>query len=233
MIIQIYAFTDPDTAYQAARLGVDHIGFVAGEYGQVYGELSFSSAHEIVSILPSGALSVALTMSADINEILRMAEAVQPHIIHISSDVDMVNMQKMTQLRSRLPADIQLMKAIPVVDENSFDTADEFAQVSDFLLLDSKHAGFPGVGATGLTHDWEISRKIVKAVAVPVILAGGLSDLNVVQAIQSVQPTGVDSNTSTNFNGSRVEKDLSKIAAFVNAVRSWERFAEQNGEATA
>ena len=220
MIIQIYAFTDPETAMRAALLGVDQIGFVAGEYGQVFGELSFSKARQIVSALPEGTVSVALTMSDNISEILRMADAIQPNIIHISSDMELVGTEKMAVLRARLPAEIQLMKAIAVEDSNSIASAIEFAHVSDWLLLDSSRAGFPGVGATGLTHDWGISRKIVESVSIPVILAGGLTDRNVAQAIEAVRPTGVDSNTSTNREGSRVEKDLKKIAAFVRAVRS-------------
>jgi len=222
MIIQIYAFIDPGTAVRAALLGVDQIGFVAGEYGQVYGELSFERAREIVTALPEGTVSVALTMSDDVSEILRMAKSVLPNIIHISSDMDLVGMDKMATLRSRLPAEIQLMKAIAVKDANSVASAIEFAHLSDWLLLDSSRAGFPGVGATGLTHDWGISRKIVASVSIPVILAGGLSDRNIAQAIEAVRPTGVDSNTSTNREGSRVEKDLVKIAAFVRAVRSLE-----------
>ncbi|MBM3138391.1 MAG: phosphoribosylanthranilate isomerase, partial [Chloroflexi bacterium] len=227
MIIQIYAFTDPDTAVHAALLGVDQIGFVAGKYGQVYGELSFTKAREIVTALPAGKVSVALTMSAEISEIVRMAKAVQPRIIHISSDMHLLGVEKMSILRARLPAEIQLMKAIAVQDESSITTAEEFARVSDWLLLDSSRAGFPGVGATGLTHDWGISRKIVEAVSIPVILAGGLSDRNVVQAIQTVQPMGVDSNTSTNLIGSRVEKNMDKVAAFVQTVRSWENTTQK------
>ena len=40
MIIQIYAFTRVDQAVAAAEMGVDHIGFIAGDYGLVSGELS-------------------------------------------------------------------------------------------------------------------------------------------------------------------------------------------------
>ena len=220
MLIQIYAFTDPETAVRAAFLGVDQIGFVAGEYGQVFGELSFERAREIVTALPEGTVSVALTMSDDVDEILRMADAIQPNIIHISSDMELVGPDKMVALRARLPKEIQVMKAIAVKDANSVASAIEFAHVSDWLLLDSSRAGFPGVGATGMTHDWGISRKIVESVSIPVILAGGLTDRNVAQAIEAVRPTGVDSNTSTNREGSRVEKDLKKITAFVRAVRS-------------
>ena len=47
MIIQIYAFANPKDAVEAAKIGVDHVGFVAGDYGQVSGELSLIEAAAI------------------------------------------------------------------------------------------------------------------------------------------------------------------------------------------
>ena len=219
MIIQIYAFTDPETANEAVDLGVNNIGFVAGRYGIVPGELSFSEAREIAASLPPRATSVAITMSEDIKEILRMASEVKPNIVHISTDVDCVGVEVMRELRSHLDANIRLMKAIPVEDENSILLSQQFAAVSDLLVLDTKREGFPGVGATGFTHDWDISRRIVKSVAIPVILAGGLTADNVGVAIREINPWGVDSNTSTNIPGNQVEKDLERIAAFISAVQ--------------
>jgi len=226
MIIQIYAFTDPETAAEAVELGVNNIGFVAGRYGIVPGELSFSEAREIAVSLPPRATSVALTMSEDVEEILRMASEVKPDIIHVSSDVDLVGVEAMRELHSHLDADIRLMKAIPVEDEQSIVLSQQFAGVSDLLLLDTKRKDFPGVGATGFTHDWNISKRIVEAVPIPVILAGGLTADNVGAAIREINPWGVDSNTSTNVAGSQVEKDLKKIAAFISAVLSTEKTDE-------
>ena len=51
------------------------------------------------------------------------------------------------------------------------------------------------------------------------ILAGGLSSENVLEAIQTVQPWGVDSNTSTNIEGDKVRKDMVRIANFCEAAR--------------
>ncbi|WP_299027579.1 phosphoribosylanthranilate isomerase [uncultured Thermanaerothrix sp.] len=219
MIIQIYAFTRLADALAAVDLGVNHVGFVAGRYGLVYGELDFSEARSLVEGLPVHAVSVALTMATEVDEIVRMAYAVKPHIVHISTDPLDVDETAMRTLRQRLPETIRLMKAIPVAGEESLELALRFAPYSDFLLLDTKIRGFPGVGATGHTHDWQLSRRVVEAVNVPVILAGGLSAENVAQAIQQVRPYGVDSNTHTNRPGSPVEKDLQRIAAFVQAVR--------------
>lgn len=228
MIIQIYAFTKVEQAVAAVEMGVDNVGFVAGLYDMVYGELSFDDAREIASSLPAGGTSTAITMAEDVDEILRMAEAVQPNIVHISSDLEHVNMDMMAEIRKRLDPDISLMKAIPVFDEESVEIAREYARVSDILLLDTSVKGFPGVGATGATHDWNISRKIVETAGVPVILAGGLDKDNVRESIAKVRPWGVDSNTSTNVEGSRVEKDLDRIREFVEAVQKSEFYVKES-----
>ena len=93
MIIQIYAFTQVDQAVAAAEMGVDHIGFIAGDYGLVSGELSFKEARRLAQSLPSHTVRVALTMAVQVDEILRMAEAVEPDIIHISTDLEDVGMR--------------------------------------------------------------------------------------------------------------------------------------------
>jgi phosphoribosylanthranilate isomerase len=219
-VIQIYAFTKIDQALAAAEMGVDHIGFVAGDYGLVPGELTFSQARQIAEALSRKAVRVALTMATAVDEILRMAETVCPDVIHISTEVEAVGEEAMEALRRRLPAEIRLMKAIPVEDESSLQVAQRFAPVSDLLLLDTREEGMPGIGATGRAHDWRFSRRIVESVPVPVILAGGLSPENVAQAIQIVRPWGVDSNTATNHPGDPVEKDLERVRAFIEAARA-------------
>ncbi len=222
MIIQIYAFTDVKTAIRAAQLGVNHIGFVAGKYGEVPAELSFDEAYEIAHSLPEKTTSVALTMAAEVDEILKMVDKVKPNIVHISSDLDLVDVEKTRELRKRLDKSIRLMKAIPVEDKRSIAIAQSYAAVCDLLLLDTKRGNFPGVGATGFTHDWNVSQSIVQSVKIPVILAGGLTPANVQAAINKVNPWGVDSNTSTNVPGSNTDKDINLIADFVKAIHSGE-----------
>jgi phosphoribosylanthranilate isomerase len=221
LIVQIYAVTSVDQALAMARLGVDHVGFVAGDYGEVHGELSFAQAGEIAAALKGKAASSALTMSTDPAEIVRMAQAVQPDIIHISSDMEAVDVAAMKWLRERLPASITLMKAIHVSGPESVETALEFAQVAELLLLDTKIPGMPGVGATGVTHDWSVSRQIVAQIgnSAKVILAGGLVPENVRLAIQTVRPWGVDSNTGTNLPGDPVAKDMERVRAFVEEAK--------------
>ena len=74
MIIQIYALSNTEDAILATKLGVDQIGFVAGEYGKVHGELSFEACMEITNALRGKGTSVALTMSTNITEIVDMVK---------------------------------------------------------------------------------------------------------------------------------------------------------------
>jgi phosphoribosylanthranilate isomerase len=228
MIVQIYTFTDPEQARQAALMGVDHIGLVAGDYGLVPGELTFQQARAIIEALPPNTISTALTMATDVDEIVKMARIVRPDIVHISTDMDAVDLTKMKALKAQLPENIRVMKAISVTDETSIEAAVRFASASDILLLDTKSADVQGIGVSGKTHDWKISRKIVESVQIPVILAGGISAENVAEAMEQVKPWGVDSNTHTNEPGSMVAKKMDRILAFVQAVRAAEGKNERN-----
>jgi phosphoribosylanthranilate isomerase len=116
-----------------------------------------------------------------------MARAVQPDIIHISSDTEAVGIEAMRELRRHLPEHVALMKAIHVGGWDSLQTALAFTGVSDILLLDTKVEGMPGVGATGVSHDWNISRDIVGQVGNRAKLSGGGWSRNVGVAIAAVR----------------------------------------------
>jgi phosphoribosylanthranilate isomerase len=221
LIVQIYAATSVADALRMVELGVDQVGFVAGDYGQVHGELAFVEARAIAEVLKGKATSSALTMSTDLTEILRMAGTVQPDIIHISSDTQAIGVEAMRRLRRSLPDSVALMKAIHVEGPESVEVALEFAAVAEIILLDTKIEGMPGVGATGVTHDWNISRQIVARIGeqAKVILAGGLNPQNVGAAIAAVRPWSVDSNTGTNLPGDPVAKDWDRVGEFVKQAK--------------
>jgi phosphoribosylanthranilate isomerase len=119
--------------------------------------------------------------------------------------------------RHRFP-EIPIMRAIPVIDKASIEVARSYQAVADFLLLDSYDAGTGQFGALGRAHDWNISRRIVDSVGIPVILAGGLGPENVAEAITAVRPVGVDSKTKTD-RADGIGKDLGKVREFVAAAR--------------
>jgi phosphoribosylanthranilate isomerase len=84
----------------------------------------------------------------------------------------------------------------------------------DAFLLDTFDPLTGASGATGKIHDWGISRRLVKISLRPVILAGGLTPLNVRQAVLTVRPAGVDVHTGVeNHNGWKEQKLVKKFVS--------------------
>lgn len=216
MLVQIYEVQTPAEAVALARFGVDHIGVLVGN-GDFPRELPSARAAAIFAALPSGTRGVALSLSADLDEIARVIEQTQPAIIHIGAAAELFSVAQARALKTAF-SDVMIMRAIPIIDEASIALAAAYDGVADFLLLDSHDPGDRQIGGLGRTHDWSISRRIVEKVAVPAILAGGLDASNVAAAIAAVRPAGVDSKTRTDRVG-EAGKDLEKVARFVAAAR--------------
>jgi len=96
------------------------------------------------------------------------------------------------------------------MDMSAVQTAQEAAAYADAVILDTRTPD--RLGGTGLTHDWNISARIVESSEIPVILAGGLTPENVATAIDRVHPYAVDVHTGVKKNGVR---DPEKTKAFV------------------
>lgn len=217
MRVQIYSLTHPDDVRKLIDMGVDHIGIAPGQQ-DVPAQVDIETGRELFSLVPDDRKTVALTVHESLDPIAELATDLQPDILHICSDTSVIDSASMQELRERLPADIELMKAIEVGGPSAVGEAERFATASDWLILDTATSDVPGIGASGRTHDWSVSREIVEAVDVPVILAGGLGPANVAEAIRTVRPAGVDSYSLTSRTERR--KDLDRTRAFVDAART-------------
>jgi phosphoribosylanthranilate isomerase len=209
----------PDEALAVARLGVDHIGITPADRG-LPGEVNFATARAICDAVGDAAVRVALSVESDLDAIEAMVRAVRPDVLHLCGLAGAVPPDAVSDLRDHLPG-VSIMQAISVTGPDAVETALEYQDVADTLILDTQAPGIAGIGASGVTHDWAISREIVRRVQVPVILAGGLSPENVAAAIRAVRPWGVDSLTHTNqvLPGGGFRKDLERVQQFVQAAR--------------
>jgi phosphoribosylanthranilate isomerase len=194
-------------------MGVDHLGFAVGDQG-VPAQVTFEKARELFSLVPDSQKTSALTVKTDLKDICTLEEKASPDILHICSDTYAVSTGEMEVIRRRISSDTALMKSINVTDKSAIGAAEEYEQVSDYLLLDTSTDDVPGIGASGETHDWSISRQIVANSDTPVILAGGLGPDNVEESIREVRPDGVDSYSKT--SSSERKKDIEKTRQFFN-----------------
>lgn len=217
MLVQIYEVNNVKEAFRLTEAGVDHIGVLIGK-GKYPRELSFADAKKIFDVLPIGVKSVGLTQEKDLDEISEAIEKANPDIFHIGSLLENSSTDDLKYLKNKFP-NTEFMRTIPVIDESSIEIAKSYDGLADYLLLDTYNKGNNQIGATGATHDWNISERIVNVVKIPVILAGGLGPDNVANAIMKVKPAGVDSKTRTDRNDGK-GKDIEKVKLFVRCAKA-------------
>lgn len=218
MLVQIYEVSSPEEARTLGELGVDHIGVLVGD-GSFPREQSLERARRIFSAVPPSSKAVALSLSADIRLIEHIVSELKPAILHLGAASDLLTPAAVRRLKRRCGA-VTLMRSIPVIDEKSIAVAQSYNGIADMLLLDSHRPGDRQIGALGVTHSWQIDRKIVESVGLPVIVAGGLGPDNIIDAITTVQPAGVDSKTKTDKDDGSHTKDLQKVKRFVDRAKS-------------
>lgn len=80
-------------------------------------------------------------------------------------------------------------------DEKIKEIVSEFEPYVFAFITDTFDPDTGASGATGKTHDWAISKKIVELSKKPIIIAGGLNPNNLENAIKEISPWGVDVHT--------------------------------------
>ncbi len=226
MIIQIYAIVSEEDAEALCKLGVDHIGLVVNWKGDSEkGIVSVKKAKSIIDVVKDyGKIATVILDTTETAGVRKYVKELEPDIVHICSKLSISELSTMNNMLDELG--VQLMYAVPVKDKSSIDEALSVQPYVDFIMLDSPFQSnqMPGfVGATGRTHDWNISAEIVSLSYKPVILGGGLSPENVQDAIKKVRPAGVDAKTSLDVPGGNGRKDLKKVKKFVEKVREIEK----------
>ena len=217
--IQIYTMQSVEEALAVAALGVHHLGVTPSDRG-LPGEIDEATAAKICRSVTGVVTSVALSVEPDLAAIEAMVNNVRPDIVHLCAPVGTVAPEAVDRLRRQIGR-TRIMQAVAVTGPEAVGVAKSYAAHVDYLILDSVDPNIAGIGAAGTVHDWTVSRAIVEAVSIPVVLAGGLSPENIGAAIAAVRPWGVDSLTHTNrqLPGGGFRKDLERVKQFADEAR--------------
>jgi phosphoribosylanthranilate isomerase len=218
MLVQIYEISTPGEARALGDLGIDHIGVLVGD-GSFPRERTIDQARLIFSAIPSTSKGSALVLSSDLRLIAHVFSELKPAILHLGASTDLLSPSAVESLKKQC-GPLTVMRSIPVIDEESIALAESYDGIADMLLLDSHRPGDIQIGALGITHSWQIDRKIVGRVRIPVIIAGGLGPDNVIDATRAVRPAGVDSKTKTDKDDGSHSKDLQKVKQFAARAKS-------------
>lgn len=188
------------------------------------GVIEDTRAAEIAAIVPSEIETFLLTCLTNVHDIAGQHRRCGTTAVQICDEPDGCagggnTAAVYAELRRTMRAGTKVVQVIHVADGRAVEQAKQLAPHVDAILLDSGNPNLTvkELGGTGRRHDWEISRRIREAIApLPVWLAGGLAPENVRQAIEEVEPFGLDVCSGVRTND---QLDRRKLERFFDACR--------------
>jgi phosphoribosylanthranilate isomerase len=222
--IKICGITNLEDALTAVDAGADALGFVF--YEKSPRKIDPEVARRVIAQLPPGIEKIGVMVNDPVHRIQDLVQqvgltAVQVHVNSGGSG----RMQDLLWMNQSATG-TKIIPALPADDLGNEGLFPLGSGKKKFyaLMLDSGTSAAPG--GTGRTFDWRKARAMVQFLSVnlPVIVAGGLTPLNVGEAIELFQPWGVD--VASGVEARLGKKDPEKVRAFIAAVRSAEKVAQ-------
>lgn len=213
--VKICGLSGVQHALAAVEAGADFIGLVfAPSQRQISVKKALEVAEAVRTLKPSQVV-VGVFVNAAAEEVNRIAEYCHLDWVQLSGDETWHYCQQINR---------PVIKTVHVSNANTpEEIVSEIAIGYKLLsrqdlicLLDSRVGG--AYGGTGKTFDWQLAKEI--SAKFHVLIAGGLTPINVGQMVKEIQPWGVDVSSGVETNG---QKDTAKIKAFIEAVRSASR----------
>jgi phosphoribosylanthranilate isomerase len=181
------------------ELKPDYAGFV---FAQSRRRVETEEAKQLIAGLDKAIKTVGIFVDEDVNSARERAEFLRLDVLQFHG--------KETAEYIRKFMDYEVWKAIGVSSEEDLKNLTLYP--ADSFLLDSK--GKDSTGGSGICINWNILKALRSEK--PVFLAGGLEPGNVVEAIKTVKPYGVDVSSGVESHGF---KDFDKIKEFIRKVR--------------
>jgi phosphoribosylanthranilate isomerase len=224
-VIQVAGVGDAAEAALLQQCGVRYLGFplrlpVNKE------DLTEREAAAIIRSLRPPVHGVLITYLDRAEAIAEFSRALGARMVQLHGDIEA---EQLTRLRLLDPT-LTIIKSL-VVGQHPMAVLErlviKLVPFVDGFLTDTYAPDTGAAGATGRTHDWAVSRRLVELSPRPVILAGGLTPANVREAISAVRPAGVDVHTGVEDASGR--KDRTKLLAFLAEARGAFRTLDQGG----
>lgn len=206
--VKICGLSEPETLRVAARAGADWIGFNFVPKSPRYVTLE-AAASLLMGV--GQAMPVALLADPDdaaVDDVVALGFAIiQLHGQETS--------ERVGQIKNR--AGVTVWKAHGIASQADLDAVARYQGIADRLLLDAKPPeGADIAGGNGLVFDWSLLRNWSSDT--PWMLAGGLTPVNVAEAIAATGARAVD--VSSGVERARGLKSAQLIRDFIEAAKA-------------
>ena len=202
--IKMCGITNVDDARVVVEAGADALGFVMYRKSPRFVEPAVVKA--IVAGLPPFVLPVGVFVNEEPARVRTLMDECGLALAQLHGDETAPYCQDLGR---------PVLKALRLKDRGTFLALAEFsgrANVRGFLIDAFSDQAY---GGTGQTVDWGLAQEVAQSM--PVVLAGGLTPVNVAEAIARVRPYGVDVSSGVELSPGK--KDHRKVKAFIHAAR--------------
>ncbi len=206
--IKICGITNLEDARFAAGALVDYLGFIFYEKSPRYIEPGEAGA--IINWL-EGPEKVGVFVNQPLDDVNRIAKETGLDYVQLHGD-ESVEYCELVEKPIIKVIHIQ-EETVPYLLKHQID---QYSEVADFLLFDTKIDGL--WGGTGKSFDWDMLTEA--DIDIPFFLSGGLNAENIGEAIETVQPHAVDISSSLEQKPGL--KDFEKIEVFMDQMRAIE-----------
>jgi phosphoribosylanthranilate isomerase len=202
--VKICGITNAEDASVAVAAGADALGFIFYEKSPRY--IVPAVAARIIAGLPPLVTAVGVFVNEGLATVRSIMDTCGLALAQLHGNEDPTYCRELSR-----PA----MKALHLKDRTSFLSLAEYqgrAGVRGFVIDAFSELAY---GGTGQVADWTLASEAAKTASI--LLAGGLTPVNVADAIRAVRPYGVD--VSSGVESVPGKKDPEKVRAFIDAVR--------------
>ncbi|NEP10364.1 MAG: phosphoribosylanthranilate isomerase [Symploca sp. SIO2C1] len=204
MRVKICGITKPEQGQAIANLGATALGFICVSASPRY--VTPEQIRTIVEQLTVTVDRVGVFVDAAVEAICQIVNEANLNVVQLHGNE---SPEFCTQLSQFLPG-VEIIKAFRVRTPDCLNQVLTYTDYIDTLLLDAYHPQM--LGGTGKTLDWSTLQQF--SPNCPWLLAGGLTPDNVLDALNLLQPNGID--LSSGVERSPGDKDLDKVAQLFN-----------------
>jgi phosphoribosylanthranilate isomerase len=208
--IKICGNTSLEDALLAAEAGADAVGFVFAPSPR---RVTVEQVAAITLKLPSSIEKIGVFVDPSFDEVERAVRDCGLTGVQLLFDG---TEELPRRLRERFGTGLRIVRALhfgPDAGEKIGALAGDGS--IDAVLIDSRTA--TAVGGTGTSFDWNAAGSVFRMDGVRLIVAGGLTPLNVAEAVRKLLPWGVDVVSGVESAPGR--KDPAKVREFVENAR--------------
>lgn len=177
------------------RYPLDYIGFI---FAPSKRQVSIEKAEQLRKQVKKDIKVVGVFVNESLEKVNKAISRCNLEVVQLHGDETVDYCQKVNA---------PVWKSIRVKDEDSLIMINQYSQVVERILLDTYSE--QAKGGTGKTFDWQIVRGISDKQAI--VLAGGLTSENILEAIKVVKPQVVDLNSGVETNLIKDEVKINKV----------------------